>query len=135
MNVALGDFDDLVAFVLPGMVPLLGLSIFSPTVQKWFGNAQHRSTTLAGALLLIVTALGAGIVLDALRVQTVDRIQYLTGVEEVEFDSSAFNEAKLATFEKVIENYYVYSRFYGNLFVAVALAYAMRRRTLVFQRR
>jgi len=126
MEKVLGEFDALVAFVLPGMALLFGLSPFSPTIEKWFGNAQHRSATLAGAFLLLVTALGAGLLLEALRVHTVEWINHHTGVVTASWDLSIADQARQAQYIEAIENYYVYAQFYGNVFLAVAISYVVR---------
>ncbi len=130
MQGTLGSFGDLIAFVIPGLVLLVGFIPLSPTVRSWFARPERESAALGGALLLLVWALGAGIMLDAMRVQTVDRIHHLTGVEEVQWSLAQFDQTTFAEFEGTIENYFRFHQFYGNVFVALVFGYLIRIVTL-----
>jgi hypothetical protein len=66
-------FGYTVAFMLPGLVGLYGLSFRIPMIRDWFGVAAAQSTTVGGFLFAAAASLGLGMFLSGVRWYCLDR--------------------------------------------------------------
>jgi hypothetical protein len=66
------DFDSLLAYLIPGLIALVGIGFLSPTLKQFLGTlrSQHSAGTL---LLLALIALVTGMLLSDIRVGTLQR--------------------------------------------------------------
>jgi hypothetical protein len=67
-----GNFGLLIAYVLPGMTAIWGLSYVSETVQGWLGSSTEAVPTIGGFLYVTLAAVGAGLVASTVRWMVVD---------------------------------------------------------------
>ena len=119
------QFGVLIAYVLPGFVALWGVSLFSPTVAGWIAATPAGAPAVAGFVYVTLASVGVGLTVSAIRWAIVDTFHHRTGIGPPAWDFESLN-GKLEAFEGLIENHYRYYQFYSNMFVAVALACAMR---------
>lgn len=123
MQVSIENIGTLIAFLLPGLVAVAGVSGFSPIVRRWLGVERDDGPTIGAALLLGLAAFGAGLLLDAVRIQTIDEIHHHTGIAPPDWSFDRLTDKNFPQFQAVIENHFRYHQFYGNLFLAIVLAY------------
>ena len=120
------NFGPLVAYLVPGVTVLAGLSPFSPTLQGWFAVAPKVAPSIGGFLYVTVAALAVGMTLNAVRWALVDTAHRLTGLAPPTLDFSRLGE-NVDAFVLLIEIHYRHYQFYANMFVATAVAYASYR--------
>jgi len=117
------NFGLLIAYVLPGILCLWGVSYFSPTVRSWFGTAPTDSPTIAGFLYVTLAAIAAGMIASTVRWLVVDTIHHLTGIPRPDFDFSRF-EDKFSAYDMLGEVHYRYYQFYGASLIALLFSYS-----------
>ena len=61
------NFGMLIAYVVPGLAALWAVSLWDPGIRAWVSAASALDSTIGGFLVLILSALGAGMVVQALR--------------------------------------------------------------------
>lgn len=125
-EVSSDNFGLLIAYVLPGLVALVGIGQISPTVQGWLGSTPPNAPTVAGLLYVTLAATAAGLVISAVRWAILDRIFHLLGVKEPAWDFSRFS-GRVDAFGALVENHYRYYQFYANTLVALVFTYLVRR--------
>lgn len=126
------NLGPLIAYVVPGLVVLWGISPFSKTVDTWLTTANGSMPTVAGFLYVTLGSLAAGLTLNGIRSVTVDVIHHRTGVKSAEFDFSEF-QAKFWAFNQLFESHYRYYQFYSHMFLAVAFLIGTRLVTAPWQ--
>ncbi len=122
-NATLGP---LIAYLVPGVTVLFGLSRFSPTLRGWFAPAPAAPPTVGGFLYLTVASLAAGMIVSAVRWALLDTLHARTGLRPPPLDFSRLGR-NVEAFALLIEIHYRHYQFYANTFVAAALAYACYR--------
>jgi|SRR3982750_1797181 len=126
MQVSIDNLGIIVAFLIPGLVALVGISYFSKTVRQWVGLTEGQAPTFGGAVILLLAALAAGVLADALRELTIDEIHYRTGIQQASFSFADLDEKKLPQFQAIVDNYYCYYQFYGNMLICLLFSYTAR---------
>jgi hypothetical protein len=125
MDLSINQIDIIMAYILPGIVAMWGLGYLSGTVNKWL-RSDSKGPTLGGTLLLILGALSAGLIANALREQTIDWVHHHTGVEQPTWSFSQLSAEKFPLFEGIVQNDFRYHQFYGNSFLCILFAYGAR---------
>ncbi len=120
------NFGLLIAYVLPGIVCLAGLSPFSPMIRSWLAVTGPSAPSVAGFCFVTLAALAAGLVISAVRWATVDTIHHRTGVTRPVWEDAVLAQ-KLDAFDYIVENHYRYYQFYANMLVALPFSYAALR--------
>jgi hypothetical protein len=118
-------FGVAIAFVAPGVVALWGAAQFSPTVARWFGATVRAPASGAGFLFVLLTSLAAGIFLSGLRHTLIVKLFERTGVRRAaNLDESKMQAASTrAAIAQAVEDFFRYHQFYGNMSLAVCIAY------------
>jgi hypothetical protein len=119
------SFGLVIAYVLPGLVALWGVSYFSPTVSSWIASSQLGAPTVAGFLYVTLGSLASGLTVSAVRWALIDTLHHATGIRPPAWDFRKLDD-RLEAFEAVVENHYRHYQFYSNMFIAVAFAYRAR---------
>ena len=99
------DFGPVIAFILPGLVLLLGVSQHSITVSSWIGLTGSTSS-VSGVLLAILCALGLGMITTGLRGVTLGKL--LTSPDSINWRALTRNEATHKAMSLVISNCWHY---------------------------
>ncbi|MBX9787501.1 MAG: hypothetical protein K2Y37_01170 [Pirellulales bacterium] len=115
------NFGLLIAYVVPGLVVLWGVSYSSETVRMWITTANEASPSVAGFLYVTLASLAAGLALDAVRSVTIDHFHHLTGVRAPKLDFSDF-QAKFWAFNQIVESHYRHYQAYAHMAIAVPFA-------------
>lgn len=125
-SVSNDTFGPLIAYLLPGVTALLGLSQFSPALRSWFATSPADAPTIGGFLYLTVASLAVGMTVSAIRWVVVDTLHERTGVRMPPLDFSKLG-ANVQAYTLLIEIHYRHYQFYANMLVATAVAYAYYR--------
>lgn len=125
------NFGLLIAYVLPGVTALWGVSYFSPNVRAWFGSTPCVSPTVGGFLYVTLAAVAAGVTVSTVRWMVVDTLHHATGIPRPRWDFSRFDE-KIAAYEMLGEVHYRYYQHYSNTLIALVFTYLARRVSLGF---
>lgn len=119
------NFGLLIAYLLPGLVTLWGISYFSETVRLWLTTGDAASPTVAGFLYVTLAAFTAGLTLGAIRTVTVDVLHHHTGVVKPEWDFSEF-QTKFWAFNQLVESHYCFYQFYAHMCLALPTLFVAR---------
>lgn len=120
------NFGLIIAYLLPGFVALCGLATISPFVRDWLLGASIQGPTVGGFLYVLLASVAAGMTLAALRWAILDSIHHATGIKRPNWNDAAL-ENRLAAFQYVVENHYMYYQFYGNTLIAILFSYLIWR--------
>jgi hypothetical protein len=112
------NYGVVIAYIVPGLVALWGVSFFSDTVKLWLTSADGAQPTVAGFLYVTLASLAAGLTLGAVRSMTIDPLHHWTGVEAPNLDFSDF-QAKFWAFNQLVESHYRYYQFYAHMSLAL----------------
>jgi hypothetical protein len=112
------NFGLVIAYLLPGLVALCGVSFFSDTVHLWLTTSEKVSPTVAGFLYVTLAAFTTGLTLGALRTVAIDALHHHTGVTRPEWDFSEF-QAKFWAFNQLVESHYCLYQFYAHMCLAL----------------
>lgn len=123
------NFGLLIAYLLPGFTALWGVSYFSPTVHSWMNATPSSPATIGGFLYVTLASIGAGLTVSTVRWALIDTIHHRTGIRQPTWDFSQL-EKNLQAYSRLIEIHYDYYKFYGNMFIALFVAYFARRASL-----
>lgn len=120
------NFGFLIAYILPGLVVVVAVGNYSPTVQAWFGVMPSNTPTVGGFLYVTLASVAAGMTVSAVRWLLLDPLHHATGIREPKWDFAALPD-RLNAFLAMVENHYRYYQFYGNMVVALAFAALLHR--------
>jgi hypothetical protein len=120
------NFGILIAYVIPGMVLLLALSVHSPTIREWLGTPPSTSPHVAGFLYVTLASIALGMTASAIRFLTVDAVHHRTGIIRPSRNVRYLAE-KLPAIEMLVEYEYRYYQFHSNMLIAVVLSYPLIR--------
>lgn len=112
------NFGLVIAFVIPGLVALWGVSAFSPTLTAWLAATPEQAPTIGSFLYLVLGSLAIGLIVSAVRWAVVDTLIHRTGVEYPPFDFSNL-QSHLDSYILTVEWHYRYYQFYSNMLVAI----------------
>ena len=101
------NFGIIIAYLLPGLITLWGISFLSDTVRGWFGATAENQVTVGGFLHVTLASLAVGLLISTVRWGIVDTIQHLTGVQKPEWDFFKLRP-HFHVFEGLVENHYRY---------------------------
>lgn len=120
------NFGPVIAYLVPGLIVLVGLSQFSPTVSTWLAATPKDAPTIGGFLYLTIASLAAGMTVSAIRWAVIDTLHSVTGLALPSLDFARLGK-NVEAFILLIEIHYMHYQFYSNAFVAVAIAYVCYR--------
>jgi hypothetical protein len=118
------NFGYVIAYLLPGFVIIWELQGAVPLLRTWLGTTPTDAATIGGFLFATLAAIGAGMMAHTGRWILVDSIHHATGVVRPSFRFRTLG-SRIGAFEYLIEIHYRYYQFYGNMVVALLVAYAI----------
>ena len=72
------NFGQLIAYLVPGAIALVGISEIEPSIAKLLAFGSNGSPTIGGFLYITVAAIVAGMIISAIRWATVDTLHART---------------------------------------------------------
>src|SRR6267142_901717 len=113
-------FTPIIAFVLPGLTALYGLSFHMPVVRVWFGTAADKDTTVGGFFFVVLASLAVGLVVSGIRWMLVDWWM----PQRPSFDYRKRSDEKVeAALADIRAQHYAYFQFYSNMACALVVAF------------
>lgn len=119
------NFGLLIAYVIPGLIVVWGLSEFSPTVASWLAIGSEGAPTVGGFLYVTLASVAAGLCASTLRWLVIEAIHHRTGVAPPQWDFGQLHN-RIDAFRTIVEHQYRYHQFYGNSLVSLVLVWGVR---------
>ena len=123
------NFGLLIAYVLPGLTILWGISFFYEPVHIWLYTAPENAPTVSGFLYVTLAAVAAGMTASTVRWLLIDGMHHVTGLRRPALDFSRFQN-HIEAYDILTEVHYRYYQFYANMIVAILFAIAAQRTAL-----
>lgn len=120
------NFGIAIAYLLPGVIALWGVSFISETVRGWFGAAPESTATIGGFLDVTLASLALGLLISVLRWGIIDTVHHLTGVRQPHWNFADLGR-DFHVFQGLVENHYRYYQFFGGALIAAVICYATAR--------
>lgn len=144
------SFGLVIAFLCPGFIALWGASAFSPTLTEWFGVTARENISVGGFLFVLVGSLAAGVFVSGIRAVVLDGLyekdlatqawlpkraarvlerlwfprKIFRGLHPLNIDEERLkDEGLFRAYTRVVEGFWRYFQFYGNMAVAVPIGY------------
>jgi hypothetical protein len=118
-----GNFGLAIAYLLPGFVVVVGVSLFLRSVRAWLSPDAAQAPTVGGFLYVTLASLAAGMTVSAVRWAVIDTVHKWTGLRRPDWNYRVLHE-RITAYEFLVGNLYRYYQFYSNMLLAVAFAYA-----------
>lgn len=106
------NFGLLIAFVIPGLAAVWGLSAIVPSLGGLFVASTENAPTVGGFLYLTVSSVGAGVFVSTIRWMVLDTVHHLTGLPRPPLDFSQFHELGRG-YDQLNELHYRYYQFHA----------------------
>lgn len=119
-------FGLIIAYVLPGLVFLVGLEPHSATIHAWFNAAGDTQTGLAGFFHVVAVATAAGVVIGCVRWLLIDSVHAYTGIVRPAWNESALTTHFIA-YDLIVEHHYRYYQSYAGMLLVLPLTYISHR--------
>ena len=120
------NFGLLIAYIVPGFLALIGVSVIWPTVGVWLSIASvEQMPTVAGFLYITIASIGMGMTVSAIRWITLDQVHEHTGVPRPIWDDAKLQD-NYDAFLMVVEHHYRHYQFHGNSLVSMMIVYVAR---------
>ena len=126
MTLSEKSFGILIAFVIPGWVILLGLSLHLPTVDGWLTASHENQPAVGGFLFSMLASVTLGMLTSTIRWLILDQVfrrLLPANIGEPNFRELRDSNEGLQT---LVEGHYRYYQFNANLLVASAAAAVLR---------
>jgi hypothetical protein len=117
------NFGTIVAYLVPGFIVLWAVSFHSATVRGWLNISTATAPTVGDLLYATLASLAAGVTVSALRWAVIDTLHHRTGLPPPRWNFALLPD-RLAAFQMLVEDHYVYYKFYANTLVALGFLYA-----------
>lgn len=114
------NFGLLIAYLLPGLVTLVGIAPYSETVRSWLGTPSATAPTVGGFLYVTLAAVALGMTASVIRWLILDWLHHHTGIQRPNWDFSLL-QPNLGGFLMIVESHYRYYQCYGNMFVSLGI--------------
>jgi len=113
------NFDKVIAYMIPGVVGLQSISYYSQKVNLWINSYLYNENNLGTIFIIIMSSIGIGLIISAIRWFILDYIHYKTGIKKEKIPYNKLNNKNITVFKEAIANTYRYYEFYGNMFIAL----------------
>jgi len=118
------NFGLVIAYLVPGYVVLIGLGRVSAVIGHWLATSPDASTTISGFMFGTLAAVGAGLIVNAIRWHVVDPLHYASGVPRKIWDYPTLPH-QVSTFQYLVDKQFRYYECYANMMVAISLSSAI----------
>ena len=110
-------FAPVVAYVLPGLAGLYGMSFHMPIIRVWFGTAADKDTTVGGFFFVVLASLAVGLVLNGVRWLALENLllhRWMPKRPNFNYERRKEEKAEVALAD-IRAQHYVYYQFYSNM--------------------
>jgi hypothetical protein len=117
------SFGLVIAFLLPGLIALYGLSYFSPDLQALFATFLKAESNVGLFLLITLSALALGLQVSVLRYYLIERWICRKWKLSPEQFASLGSSGKLSAFRASVDEHLRYHQFWGGMAVVMPLLF------------
>src|SRR3954451_1682001 len=117
------SFGLLIAYILPGLVALYGLSFWLTPVASLFAGFLTAESTIGLSLLVVLMSIAIGLYVTVVRELIFERVICRTSKLCADDFSGLGSEAKLSAFRAAVDEMYRYHQFWGGIFIVAPLVY------------
>lgn len=115
----------MIAYLCPGFLVLLGVSVYVPIVQEWLEIPAQGSIPIGGFLFVLLGSLTLGVIISGLRWATVNPVMGALGLQKPEITVAELfqrpGDEPVKILQTVNQGYYRYYQFYANILISVIL--------------
>lgn len=129
LEVSQRNFGLLIAYVVPGVIMLWGMSFVVPDLRPWLLQLPSEPPTFGGFLYLLLAGITLGMLTSVVRWAVIDSIHHATGLPRPEWSDEMLDE-RLEGYDWIVENHYRYYQFYANTLVALLASLVLWRASL-----
>lgn len=115
------SFGYIIGFLLPGLLGLYGLSMWSKQVEGLLKPAASTDATIGPSFFLLLSALTMGLFLAAIRFYLFEKLLCRRHRFPKDMFKELSTEDKLVAFKAVVDEHYRYHQFYGSCGVALLI--------------
>ena len=103
-----------------------GISRLSSTVAEWFGATSTSEVTGASLLFVVLASLSIGVFISGIRNETVVPLFRVFGLQRPgNLDEGSNRDPEVrAALQQAVEDFFRYHQFYGNMALAIWIAFA-----------
>lgn len=120
-DVTSSNFGIAIAYLIPGVILLLGLAQLNPALAAWLEVTSKGELTVGGFLYATLASLTLGLLASTIRWAVIDTLHHRTGLVRPSLEFRQLPEAALA-FDTIIEGRYRFYQFYSNSAIALPIA-------------
>jgi hypothetical protein len=117
------SFGYVIGFLLPGLLGLYGLAMWSKQIQDLLQPAASKDATLGPSFFLLLSSLTMGLLLSAFRFYLFEKLLCKRHSLSKEMFKELKAADKLTAFKAVVDEHYRYHQFYGGCAVALLILF------------
>jgi len=117
------SFGLVIAYLLPGLIGLYGLSFWSKTLKNMFSTFLTIQSNVGLFLILVLAALAIGLFVNGLRWLTFEVLFFKKYGPQGSYLKALSGERKLSAYRVVIDETYRYQQWWGGAMFVIPIGY------------
>lgn len=122
-DITVTSFGLIIAYILPGLIGLYGLSFWSKTLRETFQTFLTSESNIGLFLIVLLASLAIGLIANGLRWLTFEMVGFRKHRTQSSFHKALSGERKLAAYRVVIDETYRYHQWWGGAFFVIPVGY------------
>lgn len=122
-DITVTSFGLVIAYFLPGLIGLYGLSFWSKTLRETFSTFLTSESNIGLFLIVLLASLAIGLTANGLRWLVFERIGFKKHRTQPSFHKALSSEGKLAAYRVVIDETYRYHQWWGGAIFVIPIGY------------
>lgn len=122
-DVTVTSFGLIIAYLLPGLIGLYGLSFWSKTLQQTFSTFLTSESNIGLFLIVVLASLAIGLLANGLRWLFFEMVFFKKHRTQSSFHKALSGERKLAAYRVVIDETYRYHQWWGGAAFVIPIGY------------
>jgi hypothetical protein len=117
------SFGLVIAYLLPGLVGLYGLSFWSKKLSQMFSTFLTSESNIGLFLIVVLASLAIGLLANGLRWVAFEMLFFKKHRTQSSFHKTLAGERKLAAYRVVIDETYRYHQWWGGIAFTIPIGY------------
>lgn len=108
-----------IAFMFPGLIGLLALSLHSAVLRAWLGvgPVDYGPSGFETLVMIVLLAAGLGVLISGVRSETIDKLWRPSRSRAEDWETRRAGHQEIA-YQNLVTQLYRYAQFHGNIIVA-----------------
>ncbi len=108
-----------IAFMFPGLIGLLALSLHSEVLRAWLGvgPGDYGPSGFETLVMIVLLAAGLGVLISGVRSETIDKLWRSSRSCTEDWETRRAGHQEIA-YQNLVTQLYRYAQFHGNIIVA-----------------